>query len=82
MQTCALCGHYSTYKNMVHENNFIKTKENRIIDIKSNLNCKNYGIYSAKRLKCKEIYVGQNKHAFNLTWNSHRNNLKRFQKKF
>ena len=56
---CALCEHYSTYKNMIDENNFMTTKENRRIDIKSKLNCKKYGIYSAQRLKCKEIYMGQ-----------------------
>ena len=26
---CALCGHYNKYDNMVEENEFIKTKENK-----------------------------------------------------
>ena len=59
---------------MVDENNFIKTKENRRIDIKSKLNCKNYGIYSAQCLKYKDIYVGQTKNGFDLRWNSHQTN--------
>ena len=67
---------------MVDENNFIKTKKNRRIDIKSKLNYKNYGIYSAQCLQCKEIYVSQTKNGFNLRWNSQRNNWKRFQRNF
>ena len=34
---------------MVDENEFIKTKENRKIKIRTILNGKNYGIYAAKQ---------------------------------
>ena len=64
---------------MIAENNYIKTVENRKIDIKPKLDCKSYGIYSAQYSKCKEIYVGQTKNSFNLRWNAHRYNWKKFQ---
>ena len=79
---CALCGHYNKYDNMVDENEFIKTKENRTIKIRTVLNCKNYGIYAAKCLKCNDYYVGQTKNSFNTRWNAHRTNWKKFQRKF
>ena len=47
-KNCALRGKYSNYKDMIDENNYIKTVENRIINIKPKLNCKSYGIYSAQ----------------------------------
>ena len=65
---------------MIDENSYIKTNENRIVNIKPKLNCKNYGIYSAQCIICKEIYVGQTKNSFNLRWNAHRNNWKKFQR--
>ena len=64
---------------MIDENSYIKTNENRIVNIKPKLNCKNYGIYSAQCTICKEIYVGQTKNSFNLRWNAQRNNWKKFQ---
>ena len=78
-KNCALCGKYN-YKNMIDENSYIKTVENRIIDIKPKLNCKSYGIYSAQCTICKEIYVGQTKNSFNVRWNAHRNSWKKFQR--
>ena len=78
-KNCALCGKYN-YKDMIDENSYIKTNENRIVNIKPKLNCKNYGIYSAQCTICKEIYVGQTKNSFNLRWNAHRNNWKKFQR--
>ena len=67
---------------MVDENEFIKTKENRTIKIRTVLNCKNYGIYAAKCLKCNDYYVGQTKNSFNTKWNAHRTNWKKFPRKF
>ena len=37
---CALCGKHSNYKDMIDENSYIKTVENRIINIKPKLYCK------------------------------------------
>ena len=65
----ALCGKYSSYKSMIDKNNYIRTLENRKIDIKPNLNCKSYGIYSAQYSICKKIYVGQTKNSINIRWN-------------
>ena len=65
---------------MIDENIYIKTVENRTIDIKPKLNCKSYGIYSAQCSICEEIYVGQTKNSFNVRWNAHRNNWKKFQR--
>ena len=78
----ALCGKYSSYKSMIDKNNYIRTLENRKIDIKPNLNCKSYGIYSAQYSICKKIYVGQTKNSFSLRWNANRNNWKKIQKFF
>jgi len=67
---------------MVDDNEFIKTKENNNIKMRTVLNCKNYGIYAAQCLKCNEFYVGQTKNSFNTRWNTHRTNWKKFQRKF
>ena len=67
---------------MIDDNNYIKTVQNKIVKIKPKLNCKSYGIYSAQCTICKKIYVGQTKNNFNVRWNAHRNNWKKFQRNF
>ena len=42
---CALCGNHGTHKNMVQNTNFIKSKNGKIIQLKQNLNCTNFGIF-------------------------------------
>ena len=54
---------------MLDENDYIKTIENRKIDVKPKLNCKSYVINSAQCSICKEIYVGQTKNSINIRWN-------------
>ena len=36
-----------------------------------NLNCKNYGIYAARRLLCGQFYVGQTINRFSKRWAGH-----------
>ena len=55
---------------MVEANELKKTKENKKMKITTFLNCKNYGIYAAKRLKCNEFYVEQTKNSFNTRLNA------------
>ena len=82
MQKCALCGKYSNYKNMIHENSYIKTVENRTIEIKPKLNCKIYLILSAQCSIRKEIYVGKTKNSFSVRWNAHRSNWLKLLRNF
>ena len=62
---------------MIDDNDYIKTIENRKIDVKPKLNCKSYAINSAQCSVCKKIYVGQIKNSFNVRWNAYRNNQKK-----
>ena len=41
---CGLCGHRGNLKNMVKETNILKRKDGKIIKLKQNLNCRDYGV--------------------------------------
>ena len=69
---CALCGNHGTHKNMVQNTNFIKSKNGKIIQLKQNLNCTNFGLYAAYCNICPEIYIGQTINRFSVRWNTHR----------
>ena len=69
---CGLCGNYGGLPNMVVDDNTIKTKDNKTIIIKQQINCKDFGIYAGQCQNCGEFYVGQTKNQFNKRWNSHR----------
>ena len=58
----------------IDKNNYIKIDDKKMLDTKSKLNYKNYGIYSAQCSKCKEIYVDQTKKSFDVRWYADRNN--------
>ena len=55
---------------MVQNTNFIKSKNGKIIQLKQNLNCTNFGIYAASCNICSEIYIGQTINRFSVRWNS------------
>ena len=57
---------------MVQNINFIKSKNGKIIQLKQNPNCTNFGIYAACCNICSEIYIGQTINRFSLRWNTHR----------
>jgi len=78
---CALCGNHGKHKNMINSTNYIYTNDNIKIKLKQNLNCSNYGIYSAQCNICKDIYVGQTKNKFSVRWSSHRHFWNNNQKK-
>ena len=63
---CSLCGGLEKFKNknMVNETNKTTTKDGKIIWIKEQLNCRNYGIYEANCRICMKSYVGQTKTTF------------------
>ena len=63
---CALCRNHGTHKNMVQNTNFIKSKNGKIIQLKQNLNCTNFGIYAACYNICSEIYIGQSINRFSV----------------
>ena len=56
---------------MVQNTNFIKTKKGKIIQLKQNLNCTNFSIYSACCNICSEIYIGQTINHLSVHWNTH-----------
>ena len=56
---------------MVQNTNFIKTKNSKIIQLKQNLNCTNFGIYATYCNICSEIYIGQTINRFSVCWNTH-----------
>ena len=56
---------------MVQNTNFIKSKNGKIIQLKQNLNCTNFGIYAACCNICSEIYIGQTINRFSVLWNTH-----------
>ena len=68
---CGLCGKYGL-KNMVIQTNHIQLRNGIQIYLKQNLNCKDYGIYIARCLKCQDYYTGQTKNSFSRRWNHHR----------
>ena len=61
---------------MIKKTNYIKLKTGKIIKLKNNLNCKNFGIYAAQCNECGEYYVGQTITSFSKRWSSHRHNWK------
>ena len=63
-------------KNMVNETNKTTTKDGKIIWIKEQLNCRNYGIYQANCRICMKSYVGQTKTTFTKRWTQHRSKWK------
>ena len=69
---CGLCGNHGRLKNMVEECGDIETKDGHRIKIKQSVNCKDSGIYVARCLICKEMYVGQSSQKFSERWNGHR----------
>ena len=69
---CSLCGGLKKFNNIVKEANKIITKYNKIIPLKENLNCKNYGIYQANCKRCSMSYIGQTKTNFTTRWTQHR----------
>ena len=71
--TFGYCANHGTHKNMVQNSNFIKNKNSKIIQLKQNFNCTNYGIYAACNT-CFEIYIGQTINRFSVHWNTNRYN--------
>ena len=72
---CAICGNHGKYKkihNMVEETDFFKTRHGKVINIRKNLDCSGYGVYAAKCVQCKEIYIGQTVTSFSKRWTHHR----------
>ena len=56
---------------MVQNTNFIKTKNGKIIQLKQNLNCTDFGIYAACCNICSKIYICQTINHFSAHWNTH-----------
>ena len=57
---------------MVQNTNFIKTKIGKIIQLKQNLNCTNFCIYTACCNICSEMYIGETINRVSVRWNIHR----------
>ena len=67
---------------MVYKKDILTIQNYKNIKIKSNLNCKSFGIYAAICIKYGENYVGQTKYSFSTRWNNHRANWKKVQSNF
>ena len=76
---CMLCDRDGN-KGMVKIANSLKLKTGKIIKFKKKLSCKNFGIYTAKRMECNEFYVGQTITSFSQRWCSRRYNWKNMDK--
>ena len=81
MQKCALCGNHGQHKNMVLDKEVL-TIQGKTIKLKSNLNCKSFGIYVAVCTNCDSNYVGQTKNSFSNRWTAHRANWNKLKSKF
>ena len=73
---CGLCGKFGTLENMVANTNVITTLHGKTINLKQHLTCRDYGIYSAQCIVCKDIYIGQTCTSFSKRWNLHRQDWK------
>ena len=69
---CKLCGNFGNSKCMVLNKEKLINNKGKCYKLNMSLNCKNYGIYGAECLICKDIYVGQTKNKFSTRWSSHR----------
>ena len=78
---CALCGNHGQHKNMVLDKEVL-TIQGKTIKLKSNLNCKSFGIYVAVCTNCDSNYVGQTKNSFSNRWTAHRANWNKLKSKF
>ena len=52
---------------------------NKYLNLKQKLKCKNYGIYVAECKNCNMQYAGQTKNKFSLRWTAHRSNWNKFK---
>ena len=57
---------------MVHPVNHIKNAKGKLLFLKQNLTCSNYGIYTAQCKICQKIYVGQAVNHVSTHWFGHR----------
>ena len=78
---CGLCGNWGALKNMVNNTDCINIKGGKTIKIKQVLTCRDYGIYAAQCVLCKETYIGQTCTSFRTRWNTHRNDWREMMKK-
>ena len=78
---CGLYGGRKGFKNMVWETDRVELQKGRMIQLRKDLNCGEYGIYGAQCRCCAQFYVGQTKKAFSKRWNSHRLVWRRMMKR-
>ena len=80
--SCGLCGNHGKLKNMVKETTEVQRMDGKVIKLKQNLNCRDYGVYAAQCMCCGDFYVGQTITSFHERWNGHRKTWKEnFKKK-
>lgn len=70
--SCSLCGTFGRHASMVSTTHQISLKNGKQIHLAQDLTCKNYGIYIATCLECRELYVGQTLNQFSKRWTAHR----------
>ena len=69
VELAGIFGKFSKCEYMVKSVNYIKCeKNNRQVELKQSLNCRNYGIYVANCVNCNAQYVGQTKNKFSVRW--------------
>ena len=77
-ENCALCGNYGQHISMIQHTKVIRCN-NKYLNLKQKLNCKNYGIYVAECKNCDMQNVGQIINKFSVRRTADRSNWNKFK---